>query len=171
MNGTRCLMREYILGKWRCCYQHWRWISDGKTINDSVEGWTYTENKIVNGKVYYRRGSQMTKGGLPVLVKVGQKHVKAPRMAKESPVVEEDSLLEGGINALHLALRRLVGQYKCCSLPKINNNKRLAIATDDSVKHFRGGASVVINNGEGGVSSVLHQLMVTSMTWIPSKRS
>ena len=171
MNGTRCLKSEYKLGKWRCCYQQWRWLSDGKTITDSVKGWAYIEKKIVNGQVYYRWGSRMTKDGLPVLVKVGRKHVKTTRKAKEASVVTEGSSLEKGINTLHPALRWLVGQYKCRSLPKIHNNKKLAVATDGSVKHFRGGASVVIDDGEEGGSLVPHQLMVTLMTWIPSERN
>ena len=138
------------MGKWRCCYEHWRWLSDGKTITDNVKGWTYIENKIVNGQVYYRKGPRMTKDGLPVLVKVGRKHVKTTQMTIEEPVVREGSSLEKRINALHLALRQLVGQYKCRCLPKLHNNKKLAVATDGSVKHFRGGASVVIDDGERG---------------------
>ena len=92
----------------------------------------------------------MTKDGLLVLVKVGRKHVKTTRMTIEEPVVREGSSLEKRINALRPALRRLVGQYKCRCLPKLHNNKKLAVATDGSVKHFRGGASVVIDDGERG---------------------
>ena len=136
MNGTRGLKSEYKLGTWRYCYQHWRWLSNGKTITDSVEGWTYIENKIVNGQAYYCRGPRMAKDGLPVLVKVGRKHVKTKWKAKEESLVREGSSLEKGINALHPALWRIVGQYKCCCFPKIYNNKKVAVATDGSVKHF-----------------------------------
>ena len=43
-----------------------------------------------------------------------------------------------------------MGQYKCRCLPKLHNNTDMAVATDGSVKHFRGGASVVIDDGARG---------------------
>ena len=160
-NSTKCLKSEYKLGTWRCCYQHWRWLSDGNIVTDNVEGWTYIESKIVHGQVYYRRGPHMKKDGLPVLVKVERNHVRTTQMVIEEPVVREGSSLEKIINTLRPALRQLVGQYKCCCLPKMHNNKKLAVAIDGSVKKIGGGASVVIDNGEGGGSSVPHLLMVT----------
>ena len=97
-----------------------------------------------------RCGPHMKKDGLPVLVKVERNHVRTTRMVKEEPVVRTGSSLEMRIDALHPALRRSVGQYKCSCLPKLHNNTKVAVATDGSVKHFRGGASVVIDDGEGG---------------------
>ena len=53
MDGTRVLKSEYKLGKWRCCYQNWRWVTDGNTVTDNAKGWTYNARKIENGQVYY----------------------------------------------------------------------------------------------------------------------
>ena len=69
-------------------------------------------------------------------VKVGRKHISTTLVAPEQPVEKLKSPLEKRIDALHPALRRIVGQYKCRCLPKLYNKSDVAVATDGSVKHF-----------------------------------
>ena len=88
--------------------------------------------------------------GLPVHINTTTSGIRVKSVTKESEKSHEATTFQQAVDSLEPALRRLVGQYQCKKQPKLGGNKRAVIATNGSVKDHRGGAGLVIDDGQGG---------------------
>ena len=64
---------------------------------------------------------------------------------------KEEEEFKTNVNKIHPSLKQVVGQYRYRRLPTLGGNSGVMVATDGSVKHYQGGALVVIDDGEGGM--------------------